>query len=242
MFAYIFGYGHNKTIQRPNTSMSMIFIGAANPETIRMIAAIRRIDPQFAVRGFLDNDPAKHGVDFHGYPVLGGTNRVSELAAQGARFVNIITGSTVTRYEVTRDAVLNGAVFANFIHPSVDLTMTKLGKGLYIQESVVIQADVEVCDNASIHIGTMVGHESRIGHSVFVAHAVSISGSCDIGDGTFIGTNATILPRTHIGKWSIVGAGSVVTKSIPDYSVAVGNPARIIRSNEVPYADGKVAG
>ena len=220
--------------------MSLIFIGAANPETIRMIAAIRRVDPEFRALGFLDNDPVKHGTDFHGYPVFGGSERVSELAAQGAKFVNLITGSTVARYEITRDAIAHGAVLSNFIHPSVDLTMTALGVGLYIQESVVLQAEVEVGDNASIHIGTMVGHESRIGHSAFVAHAVSISGSCEIGDGTFIGTNATILPRTRIGKWSIIGAGSVVTKDIPDYSVAVGNPARVIRANDVFYTDGKV--
>lgn len=220
--------------------MSLILIGAANPESIRMIAAIRRVNPKFSVRGFLDNDPAKHGVVFHGYPVLGGSECVSELAAQGAKFVNLITGSTVARYQVTRDAIMHGATLSNFIHPSIDLTMTNLGVGLYIQESVVIQAEVEVGDNASIHIGTMVGHESRIGHSAFIAHAVSISGSCEIGDGTFVGTNATVLPRIRIGKWSIIGAGSVVTRNIPDYSVAVGNPARVIHSNEVPYADGKV--
>lgn len=220
--------------------MKLILIGAANPETIRMILAIRRVNPYFAVSGFLDNDPAKHGIDFHGYPVLGGSERIDELAAQGAQFVNLITGSTVARYEVTRDAIQRGATLANFIHPSVDLTMTKLGVGLYIQESVVIQADVEIGDNTSIHIGTMVGHESHIGHSVFVAHAVSISGSCEIGDGTFIGTNASILPRTRIGKWSIIGAGTVVTKDVPDYSVALGNPARIVRTNDVPYHDGKV--
>lgn len=220
--------------------MSLILIGAANPETIRMIAAIRRVNPKFSVRGFLDNDPAKHGAEFHGYPVLGGSECVSELAAQGAKFVNLITGSTAARYQVTRDAIMQGATLANFIHPSIDLTMTNLGMGLYIQESVVIQAEVEVGDNASIHIGAMVGHESRIGHSAFIAHAASISGSCEIGDGTFVGTNATILPRIRVGKWSIIGAGSVVTRDIPDYSVAVGNPARVIRSNEVPYADGKV--
>jgi len=220
--------------------MALILIGAANPEAVRMILAIRRNDPHFEVRGFLDNDTDKHGMDFYGYRVLGGSEQVNELASHGDKFVNLITGSCATRYEVTRDAVLRGAELVNFIHPSVDLTMTRIGLGLYIQESVVIQAEVEIGDNTSIHIGAMVGHESRIGHSAFIAHAVSISGSCEIGDGTFIGTNSTILPRTRIGKWAIVGAGSVVTKDVPDYSVVVGNPARIVRSNPVPYDNGKV--
>ena len=51
-----------------------------------------------------------------------------------------------------------------------------------------------------------------------------------IGDGSWIGQNACILPGVTIGKKSIIGAGSVVTKSIPDYSIAVGNPARVIKT------------
>lgn len=50
-----------------------------------------------------------------------------------------------------------------------------------------------------------------------------------IGDGCWIGEKVCILPGTHIGKKTIVGAGSVVTKDIPDYCIAVGNPARVIK-------------
>lgn len=50
-----------------------------------------------------------------------------------------------------------------------------------------------------------------------------------IGDGCWIGEKVCILPGVNIGKKCIIGAGSVVTKSIPDYSIAVGNPARVIK-------------
>lgn len=50
-----------------------------------------------------------------------------------------------------------------------------------------------------------------------------------IDDECWIGEKVCILPGVHIGKKSIIGAGSVVTKSIPDYSIAVGNPARVIK-------------
>ena len=55
------------------------------------------------------------------------------------------------------------------------------------------------------------------------------SNSVSIGDGCWIGEKVIILPGVDIGKKSIVGAGAVVTKSIPDYSIAVGNPARVIK-------------
>lgn len=50
-----------------------------------------------------------------------------------------------------------------------------------------------------------------------------------IGDGCWIGEQVCILPGVTIGKKCIIGAGSVVTKSIPSYSIAVGNPARVIK-------------
>lgn len=50
-----------------------------------------------------------------------------------------------------------------------------------------------------------------------------------IENGAWIGANVTILPGVIIGKNSIVAAGSVVTKSVPEYSVAVGNPAKVLK-------------
>lgn len=50
-----------------------------------------------------------------------------------------------------------------------------------------------------------------------------------IGEGCWIGQNAVIMPGVMIGKFAIIGANSVVTKQIPEYSIAVGNPARVIK-------------
>ncbi len=60
-----------------------------------------------------------------------------------------------------------------------------------------------------------------------------------IGDDVWIGLRVFILPGVSIGSGVIVGAGAVVTKDIPDWAVAVGNPARVVRyrktgSNNVP--------
>lgn len=57
---------------------------------------------------------------------------------------------------------------------------------------------------------------------------VNSFGKIVIDDGTFVGARATIMPGVHIGKNCVIGAGAVVTKSIPDYSVAVGVPAKVI--------------
>lgn len=49
-----------------------------------------------------------------------------------------------------------------------------------------------------------------------------------IGDNSFIGARAFILPGTHIGRNCIIGGGSVIKGNVPDYSVVIGNPARIV--------------
>lgn len=220
--------------------MKLYLLGAANPETIRMIRSVSAKTPNLEFPGLLDNDENKHGKNFYGIPILGGSELVSELASPDVKFVSLVTGSTLARYESCLKIVRNGGQLGNFIHPSVDLTMTHWGCGNYVQEAVVTQAEVSIGDNSSIHMGALVGHETRIGNSCFIAHGVSISGCCDIGDGTFVGTNAAILPRVKIGKWVTIGAGSVVNRDIPDYSVAVGNPAKIIKSNRIIYPDGKL--
>jgi len=221
--------------------MKIVFLGAANPETKRMILSVRRAQPDFDVLGFLDNDLSKKATEFYGYPVFGGFEMLDQLLADhDVRFVNLITGSTKSRYETSRLMAENGCRFTNFIHPSVDLTMTRLGVGNYLQENVVIQAEVQIGDNSSIHIGTLVGHETTIGHSVFIAHGCSISGSVTIGDGVFMGTHATVIPRLRVGRWATVGAGAVVTRDVPDYATVVGNPARVVKVAEPQYEHGDI--
>lgn len=56
-----------------------------------------------------------------------------------------------------------------------------------------------------------------------------VGGNIVVGDRVWIGANAIILPRVTIGAGCVIGAGSVVTKDIPPNSVAVGNPARVVK-------------
>jgi carbonic anhydrase/acetyltransferase-like protein (isoleucine patch superfamily) len=61
----------------------------------------------------------------------------------------------------------------------------------------------------------------------------SVTGAADrpvrIGHGVWIGDSVIVLPNVTIGNGAVIGAGSVVTRSIPSYAIAAGNPARVIR-------------
>ena len=61
---------------------------------------------------------------------------------------------------------------------------------------------------------------------------VHTGGRIIIEEDVWIGSNCNILPNVLIGKGSIIGAGSVVTKNIPEYSIAAGVPAKVIKSRK----------
>ena len=63
-----------------------------------------------------------------------------------------------------------------------------------------------------------------------VAEAGVSTSPITINDNVWIGANATIAAGVTIGKHFVIGTGSVVTKDVPDYSVAVGNPAKAIKT------------
>lgn len=216
------------------------FIGANNPETQRMMTALINsgVMSEADFLGFIDNDPLKKNSTYCGLPVFGGYEALSKLDYLNSKFVNLITRDCHTRYETSKIVADAGFKFTNFIHPSVDLTCVEIGTGNYIQEAVILQANTVINNNSSIHMGALIGHESVIGSSTFVAHGVVMSGCVYVEDGVFIGAGAVIVPRVRIGAWSMIGAGSVVTKNIPPGSVAVGSPARVIKHISLRDHDG----
>lgn len=82
---------------------------------------------------------------------------------------------------------------------------------------VVINKDCTIGDNCTIESGVVIG--GRSGNSI-----VPI-----IEDGVLIGSNAVVIGPVHIGKCAQIGAGAVVVHDVPEYGVAVGNPAHVIK-------------
>lgn len=109
----------------------------------------------------------------------------------------------------------------------------QIGNNFHATRNLVIQC------GGSINIG----NDVLVASNVFIIdynHGMDASLSCyldgpleihdiKISDGVWIGNNVIILPGVSIGKKCIIAAGSVVTKSIPDYTIAAGNPAKIIK-------------
>jgi sugar O-acyltransferase (sialic acid O-acetyltransferase NeuD family) len=107
----------------------------------------------------------------------------------------------------------------------------QIDQGTIIEENVSIGPLTTIGRNCRIAPNTFIGHDVLIGDNVFTGPGVIINGSCKIGEKTFLGSGAIVIQKKQIGNNCIIGAGTVVTGNIPDHSVAVGIPARIIRNN-----------
>jgi carbonic anhydrase/acetyltransferase-like protein (isoleucine patch superfamily) len=133
-----------------------------------------------------------------------------------------------------------------FVAPSSDVIGdTTIGEDCSIWFGTIIRGDVHyitIGDRTSIQDGSMIhvthykkedrsdGNPTIIGNDVTVGHKVMLHG-CKIEDACLIGMSATILDGAIIGKESIVGAGSLVTKNkkFPPRSLIMGSPAKVIR-------------
>lgn len=125
-----------------------------------------------------------------------------------------------------------------FIAPNASVMGdVSFGKGVSVWYGAVIRADVEkiiIGDNTNIQDTAVLhadpGDPTIIGESVTVGHGAIVHGAV-VGDGSLIGMRATVLNKAKIGKGCIIGAHALVTEKmeIPDYSLAVGAPAKVIR-------------
>lgn len=118
-----------------------------------------------------------------------------------------------------------------------------IGKNVYIDQGVVIGNKVKIQNNVSVYSGVTIEDGVFIGPHVCFTNdlnprSISTDGSLkDISDwhvtktyvkyGASIGANSTILCGIIIGRFAMVGAGSVITKDVPDYGLVYGNPARL---------------
>ena len=119
---------------------------------------------------------------------------------------------------------------------AVYCTQISIGRNVIIRPNTVLMSDefvkIIIEDNVMLGMGVhcyVNNHKFDRVDIPFIEQGYYPSAGVTIKEGAWIGANSIILPGVTIGRNSVVGAGSVVTQDIPDFCVAVGNPARVIK-------------
>jgi UDP-2-acetamido-3-amino-2,3-dideoxy-glucuronate N-acetyltransferase len=112
-----------------------------------------------------------------------------------------------------------------------------IGQNVVVSPDVILGRNVKVQNNVSIYTGVVCEDDVFLGPSMVFTNVTNPRSGVNrrgqyskttVKKGASIGANATIVCGHDIGQYAFVGAGSVVTKHIPDYALVVGNPARQI--------------
>lgn len=187
----------------------------------KVIAEIAKLN-QIPLEGIIDQNPdLKEFLDF---PVLQHppTDAIDIIISIGNNAIRklIVTENTQFRYPT-------------LIHPNAIVSdSATIGNGTVILAGAVVNAAVKIGQHCIINTCSSIDHDCIIDDFAHISPQVSLAGSVSVGEGSQVGIGACVIPGIRIGKWAMVGAGTVVIHDVPDYAVVVGNPGKIIKFNK----------
>ncbi|MBS1570484.1 MAG: acetyltransferase [Bacteroidetes bacterium] len=211
----------------------LILFGASNfgDEIVQLFRDINKSLSVGAwdIIGFLDDNPSSVGKVRNGIQVLGTRDWLATVNVTEFYFVCVV-GSPSARASVVQFLQKSGCRFASGVHPSVIISDTsRIAEGTVVTAGNIITTNVIIGEHVIVNLSCTIGHYTRIGPFCTINPGVNISGDVTLEEGVLLGTNATVLEKIRIGRYSKIGAGAMVHREIPEGVTAVGIPAKVIK-------------
>ena len=122
----------------------------------------------------------------------------------------------------------------NAIHPSAVISASvEMEHGIMISANATINPLVKLGQGVICNTSCSIDHESEVDDFAHIAPGAVLCGNVKIGAGTFVGANAVIKQGIIIGRNVTIGAGTVVIRDVPDNTMVVGNPQRILHKEQL---------
>ncbi|MBA3680768.1 MAG: NeuD/PglB/VioB family sugar acetyltransferase [Bacteroidetes bacterium] len=203
----------------------IIGAGALGQEVAWLIEEINEKSVQWNILGFLDDFAFSTKKTILGYPCIGSFKDVANF--KDASFILGFGDPRLTEkiYNEINGENLN---WATLISPTVRIHKSnKIGKGVVIGRNADLTVNCTINDFVYINIHVVLGHEVEVDKFSIISPNVTINGGGKIGKACQIGANAFI-KDVFIGDYSTVGASSCVIKTVEEYSVVAGVPAKVL--------------
>ncbi|MEU0943534.1 acetyltransferase [Streptomyces canus] len=188
--------------------------------------------------GHLDDNPALHGTDVDGVPVLGGCDLVHDLSE--ARVV-ICVGNPrdyAARARLVRRFGLPEDRYTTVIHPTAAVSSTsEIGPGSVLLAHCVLTAAVRVGAHVAVMPHVVLTHDDVVEDYATLTAGVRLGGGVRLERGAYVGSGALVREGTRVGAWSQIGMGSAVLDDVPPGEIWVGSPARRLRAAGTPALD-----
>jgi len=213
----------------------LIIIGAGGfgREVAWAVERQNKVKPTWNLLGFFDDNERIQRSEINGYKVLGKSTDVNKHP--DAYFVCAV-GASITREKIIkRVKEINPNIkFGTVIDPSVEMSdLVTIGDGSIICAHTIITVNISIGNHVIINLDCTIGHDAILQDFVTLYPSVNVSGNANIGHAVELGTGMQLIQGITVGNYSIVGAGAVVIKDIPEKCTAVGSPAKPIKFFEV---------
>ncbi len=190
---------------------------------------------KFEIVGVTDSIKAV-GQKLFGYKVIGRQEEIKELVSSHGIEAGLITVGDNWSRKAIYDAVASripSFKFVSAIHPSVIIgNNVEIGSGVVAMAGVVINPGARIGDFTLFGTGAQIEHDCVIEEFASVSAGSVLGGFVRIGKYAAVCLGATILDRVSIGENTVVGSGSLVTRSLPASVLAYGAPAKIVRNRQ----------
>jgi acetyltransferase EpsM len=174
--------------------------------------------------GFLDDRPPAAFVSE--IPLLGGRGCLEEPEFLKNYEILIAIGEARLRRQLALLVLNRGGRLARAIHPNAVVASDAfIGEGTVIMAGVVINTGSRIGRFVIVNTGATVDHDNLIEDGVHISPGCHLAGNVICRADAFIGTGASIIPRTEIGARAVIGAGAAVISDVPSDVLAVGCPA-----------------
>ena len=207
--------------------IAIIGAGGFGREVKMLIDQINNKKEEFNVIGFFDDNNSL-GQVINGTPYLGSIDDLLNFKEDISIAVGI--GVPEVKTKIIQKLKSKNFDYPKLIHPNVIIgDEVKVGKGTIVCAGTIITCNIVVENFVTINLLCTVGHDTIIRSYSSFMPSVNISGEVEIEESVYVGTGAKIINQLRIGKNTIVGAGAVVSKSLPANCTAVGIPAKPIK-------------
>jgi sugar O-acyltransferase (sialic acid O-acetyltransferase NeuD family) len=180
------------------------------------------------------------GSEVLGYRILGDENCMNDIVARyGANRIAVAIGDNWGRAAVVSrlQAMPLELSFPPIVHPSAEIARSAiLGVGSVVLAGAIINTRAVVGRWSLLNTNSSLDHDSMMGDFSSLAPNSAIGGQSRIGKYSAISLGASIIHNVAIGDHTVIGAGAVVIGDVPDYVVAFGCPAKVIRRREAGEA------